>query len=136
MSDDALERLKRRPRPKVSMRDTAIEKPPEKIHDPEITLDISTSRNLDFEKSKHLDIKTKQTTIRLEVSLSQRLSQSATELGICREALIEALFEYWEEEQAAREVIIQAAREKNTVRQQVANYRRAQSMMKRFGSMS
>lgn len=139
MNNDALERLRKRERPKVSTRDTAIDKaqPKEQIEreiaDSNAHLDISTPRNLDIEKPKHLDIETKQTTIRLEVALSQRLTQSANGLGVCREALLEALFEYWEDNSAVKEVITQAALEKHELRQQVANYRRAQSMMKKFG---
>ena len=153
---DALDRIRQRQRPTVPKRDATLK--------PE-SLDISTSRNLDFENSKplegkvpsqkesqisripdisnsrHLDTQisipkpqTKQTTLRLEKELSDRLQASCRQQGICREALIEAMFEYIESHPEAASAVFSEAVQKNSDRQQIANFKRAQSMLKRFQS--
>jgi len=43
------------------------------------------------------------------------------------------LFEYYESTPSARSEIIASAKRRGQQRQQVANFRRAQSMMERFG---
>lgn len=79
------------------------------------------------------DISTKQSTLRLETGLSDRLQQLCRSEGICREVLIEALFEHFETHADAQPQVLSNAQAKNEHRQHLANLKRAQSMMKRFG---
>jgi hypothetical protein len=124
MSNDALERLKNRHRPVVKSRDTSLVK----------SLDVSSSRSLDTSTSKHQDIslKTKQTTLRLEEKISQELSELCQENGFCREVFIEALIEYYQNHSQELEEVITEARKKADLRMEIANQKRAKSMMKRF----
>ncbi|MEP0873499.1 hypothetical protein NDA01_27445 [Trichocoleus desertorum AS-A10] len=138
---DALERLKKRNRPTVSNRDASLAPTPQSIADP----DIETSRYLDLDGSESLEsqisqspepeqpLKTKQTTLRLEQEIGDRLQKLCRQNGICREVLIEAMFEYSEANSDALRDILSEARNKNEQRQQIANLRRAKSMMERFG---
>jgi hypothetical protein len=125
MSNDALERLKQRQRPTVKSRDASLISS---------STDISTSRYQDTQKS--LDpaepLKTKQTTLRLEVGLSERLSEVCQANGISREVFLEALFEHYETEREARQEILAEAQKKASHRMQIANLKRARSMMQRF----
>jgi len=89
---------------------------------------IETSTLPDLEK-----FDTKQNTLRMEAELSDRLQTLCRNEGICREVLLEALFEYWETHPDAQPEILFSAQAKNEHRQQIANLKRAQSMMKRFG---
>ena len=129
MSDDALARLKNRNRPVVENRDTSIS----------VSQDISISGNQEKQVSTNQDIqnnedlKTKQTTVRLEVGLSRRLQALCHEEDISREVLIEAMFEFLENNSKARSKILAAAKSKNDYRQQIANKRRAKSMIDKFG---
>lgn len=138
---DALERLKKRNRPTVPNRDASLTPMAQPITSP----DIATSRYLDLHDSKSLEsqmsqssepeppLKTKQTTLRLEHEISDRLQELCRQNGICREVLIEAMFEYSEANPNALRNILSEARNKNEQRQQIANLKRAKSMMKRFG---
>jgi hypothetical protein len=97
--------------------------------------DLQKSRHPDIEISALPDIeelKTKQSTLRLEAGLSDRLQQLCRQEGICREVLIEALFEHFEHHADTRPQILAIAHTKNEHRQTLANRKRAQSMMKRF----
>jgi hypothetical protein len=76
---------------------------------------------------------TKQTTIRLESGLSDRLQETCRGSGISREVLIEAMFEYCEKDPKAFRKVLKEALKKNDYRLQIANARRAQSMIQRFG---
>lgn len=78
------------------------------------------------------NLNTKQSTLRLETGLSDRLQSLCRDEGICREVFIEALFEYFEAHPNARSEILLTAQAKNEHRQHIANLKRAQSMMKRF----
>jgi hypothetical protein len=136
---DALERLKSRNRPTVPNRDASLT--------PAIpsTQDISTSRNLDSQVSTNVEaqksaiqdtvqsLETKQTTLRLEQGMSDRLQSFCRENDICREVLIEAMFEYCEANSEALQAVLAEAKGKNDHRQQIANQKRAKSMMQRFG---
>lgn len=127
---DALERLKQRNRPTVPNRDTALTTP--------IVSDIEISRNLEVKistlpESVAPPLQTKQTTMRLEQGLIDRLQDLCRDNGISREVLIEAMFEYCEADPTVLETILSKAKEKNEQRQQVANQKRAKSMMQRFG---
>ena len=174
MSNDALERLKKRQRPSVPSRDaslnsgsvdastsgvqnlkeatsgTDISTPryPEKLR---AATDASTSevQNLkeatsgtDISTSRYPEklrattepflLETKQSTLRLEVGLSERLSEVCQANGISREVLIEALFLHYEGEPQAWSSILTEAKRRGEYRMQVANFKRAQSMMQRF----
>jgi hypothetical protein len=151
---DALERLKHRNRPVVPSRDASLSP----ALPPPASLDTLMSSNLD---SKNPDPKstekletaaptpgavypletdlqtkqsqTKQSTLRLEQGLSDRLQDLCRSQGICREVLIEALFEYAESTPEMLSIVLAQARSKQEQRQHVANLRRAKSMMERFG---
>jgi hypothetical protein len=122
MSDDALERLKQRQRPSVPTRDASLTS-----NSP----DISTSRYQES-NTQEPEIKTKQSTIRLEAELSNRLSEVCKSNGISREVLIEALFEHYESSPEAWDAIISLAKAKNDHRMKNANLKRAKSMMQKF----
>lgn len=163
MSDDALERLKKRQRPSVPARDASLTNSSQDISNSssqdistsgyqdtkaiegEInsdssnqhiskssSQDISISRYQDTKVSTHPELKTKQSTIRLEAELSERLSELCKANGISREVLIEALFEHYEADPQVWQAILALAKAKGEQRMQVANMKRAQSMMQRF----
>jgi hypothetical protein len=123
---DALERLKNRNRPTVPNRDASLE-----LSSP----DISTSSIQDSKKSRRSEksLTTKQSTIRLEAGLSDRLQKICHKSEVSREVFIEAMFEYCEKNSPALQAVLEEAKQKNSHRQQVANLRRAKSMMQRFG---
>lgn len=164
MNQDALERLRNRAKPTVQSRDLStipsVSKN-EEISNREASVtintvkDISDSSNQDLEistiadveavsqpsklasnelSSSSMDIKTKQSTIRLEQKLSQRLSQQCQEEEISREVFLEALFVYFENHKSIQSKVLQEARKRDKQRQKIANYRRAKSMIERFGS--
>ncbi|BCL40250.1 ribbon-helix-helix protein, CopG family [Nostoc sp. MS1] len=179
MSDDALERLKKRQRPSVPARDASLTNksqdistsgyqdtkvsssqdipdsqsqdistsgyqdtkvssnqdiPDSKSQDTLVSSsqDTSTSGYQDTKVSTHPELKTKQSTIRLEAELSERLSEVCKANGISREVLIEALFEHYEADPQIWQAILAVAKAKGEQRMQVANMKRAQSMMQRF----
>lgn len=158
MNQDALERLRNRAKPTVENRDSS----PDSSFNHQETfegqeslvvdngLDLLDSSNQDFkistvidvEKSKpnshsgtksSLDLKTKQSTVRLEQKLSQRLSQLCQNEEVSREVFLEALFVYFENHKSAQPKVLQEARQRDRQRQKIANYRRAKSMIERFG---
>lgn len=147
MSDDALERLKKRQRPSVAARDASLSNSSQDIstsgyQDIKVSSnqdipdsssqDTSTSGYQDTKVSTHPELKTKQSTIRLEAELSERLSEVCKANGISREVLIEALFEHYEADPQVWQAILTLAKAKGEQRMQVANMKRAQSMMQRF----
>lgn len=155
MSDDALERLKKRQRPSVAARDASLSNssqdistsgyqdikvssnqdiPDSKSQDipASSSQDTSTSGYQDTKVSTHPELKTKQSTIRLEAELSERLSEVCKANGISREVLIEALFEHYEADPQVWQAILVLAKAKGEQRMQIANMKRAQSMMQRF----
>ena len=99
--------------------------------------DTSTTVILELPISENLGagtgLKTKQSTLRLEQGVGDRLQDLCREQGICREVLIEALFEFSEAHPDLLSVVLTAAKVKHSQRQHIANQRRAQSMMQRFG---
>lgn len=135
---DALERLKNRNRPTVPNRDASL---------------VPVSTNVDTSTSRHLEqqvpipteistptvaaiepsLQTKQSTLRLEVGISDRLQEVCRDNGLCREVLIEAMFEFCEHHSEAMQSVLVEATTKNEYRQQIANQKRAKSMMQRFG---
>jgi len=90
---------------------------------------LSTEGNLE-----NVPLQTKQSTLRLEQGVSDRLQALTRTEGLCREVLIEAMFEYCEAHPEAMEIVLEASRTKNEYRQQIANLKRAKSMMQRFGT--
>lgn len=157
MSNDALERLKQRQRPTVPIRDaslvsgsadtsistnadTSISKTLEvqQFQSSQAVEDTSTSRYLEVKQPQASvePIQTKQSTLRLEAQLSDRLSTVCRENGISREVLLEALFQYYESEPEAWKTILGEAKRRGEQRQQLANFKRAQSMIQRFGEQT
>jgi hypothetical protein len=140
---DALERLKQRQRPTVPSRDASLESQGLDISIPE-SLDNSMSRNSDTSVSESLDkevsksqpknLATKQTTIRLETKLLERVTKVCAKENLSREVLFEALFEHYEQDSEAWESILSQAKEKAGHRLAIANRKRAKTMMQRFNS--
>ena len=140
---DALERLKQRQRPTVPSRNTSLESQSLDISIPE-TLDNSMSRNLDtpipesldkgMSKSQPKSLATKQTTIRLETKLLERVTKVCAKENLSREVLFEALFEHYEQDGERWESILSQAKEKAGHRLAIANRKRAKTMMQRFNS--
>jgi hypothetical protein len=71
--------------------------------------------------------------MRLEQGLSDRLQDVCRDNGLSREVLIEALFEYGEAHPEVMRTVLKEAQLKNEHRQQIANLKRAKSMMEKFG---
>ncbi|MCC0178083.1 hypothetical protein I4641_13945 [Waterburya agarophytonicola K14] len=163
MNQDALERLRNKAKPTVQSRDlstiplvsnseqSSLDKP---SVDQDSNIDVSDSSNQDIEisttidaktispsslpalnglSSSSMDLKTKQSTIRLEQELSQKLSQKCQSEEISREVFLEALFIYFENHKSMQSKVLQEARKRDRQRQKIANYRRAKSMIERFG---
>jgi hypothetical protein len=154
MTNDALERLKRRQRPSVPERDISLAAPRS-----EVSLDTSVSRyldsmspdileprtleakspdildsgNLENKSPESADIKTKQTTMRLDVGVSDRIQSLCKRHGISREVLIEAMFLHCEQENSALESVLSTAQRRNEQRLSAANRKRAQTMIEKFG---
>jgi hypothetical protein len=78
---------------------------------------------------------TKQSTLRLEAGLSDRLSEVCKANGISREVLIEALFAHYEADSPGWQAILTAAKQRASYRMQVANMRRAKSMVQRLSGL-
>lgn len=115
------------------------EKPTMEASQPPTLKEISNRRHPDIEISTVPDIEkldTKQSTLRMEADLSDRLQTLCRSQGICREVLLEALFEHFESHPDTQPEILAAAQSKNEHRQHIANLKRAQSMMKRFSGRS
>lgn len=175
---DALDRLKRKTRPKVQPRSTQVStasaesvsagqsQPPSSTYPPNGSADSSTSRHIDIETSKAVadrdpstsvpalpslgdrlesrhtevqtsrvleDIDVKRSTFRLEAGLISRLHRKAQDHGISREVLVEAMYEYVEANPEAMAQVLSQAAQKNEHRQQLANRKRAQAMIEKFG---
>lgn len=90
---------------------------------------ISDSNSL----KSSMDLKTKQSTVRLEQQLSQRLSELCLSQQVSREVFLEALFLYFENHQSIQSKVLHEARKRDRQRQKIANFRRAKSMIERFG---
>lgn len=150
MSNDALERLKKRQRPNVPSRDASLSSPSQdtstsRYQETKISGDQDTEipRNQETKISRDQDTEisgkppeqllTKQSTLRLEASLSQRLSEVCQDNGLSREVLIEALFEHYSNDPEAWQAILAEAKRRGETRTQMANLKRAKSMMQRFG---
>jgi hypothetical protein len=128
MSSDALERLKKRQRPSVPSRDASLTSG---------VVDISISGYLDDDMAAQQPepLLTKQSTLRLEAGLSDRLSEVCKANGISREVLIEALFAHYEADSPGWQAILTAAKQRASYRMRVANMRRAKSMVQRLSGL-
>ena len=157
MNQDALERLRNRAKPTVESRDLSTipsvnhNNPP--LAQVDVT-DVSNSSNQDIKISTSTDatdkysstsshdglassimeLKTKQSTVRLEHKISQKISQKCQLEEISREVFIEALFVYFDNHKSIQSKVLQEARKRDKQRQKIANYRRAKSMIERFGT--
>ena len=102
-------------------------------------MQISTNESKPAKKGsanrQHPDLETKQSTIRLEKELSLRLFQKCQSEEISREVFLEALFVYFENHKPMQTKVLQEARKRDKQRQEIANYRRAKSMIDRFGKV-
>lgn len=96
---------------------------------------VLTSRHTDIQAPGFLDdpFPTKRSTFRLEADLIERLHTFCRRHGLSREVLIEAMYEYMEDHPDAMEQVVAQAQAKNEHRQQIANRKRAESMINRFG---
>ena len=144
MSNDALERLKKRVKPRVESREVALSGPPTDNGWSE-TVPVAAKgvgitererargkQSQKTSKEKEQKLETKQSTFRLEKSLALRLNQECQNQELSREVLIEALFSHYEQNRAVQREILQEAQKRQQQRTEVANYRRAKSMMKKF----
>ena len=147
---DALERLKNRQRPIVPARSVSIES--ENVdtstsgHLESINTDGLVSESLEWENADSLIsnqetstltkppkmLTTKQTTIRLEAKLLERVTKLCAKENLSREVLFEALFEHYEQDGEAWASILSEAKLKAENRLMIANRKRAKTMMKRF----
>lgn len=156
-SNDALERIKKKNHPVVESRDASLtatspdtsmssnlQKQIPNILEGQISANLESqmsgneSRENTQENSKaeivaKQDLETKQSTLRLEAKLSDDLQTVCREQGICREVLIEAMFEYCQAHPKVLSAVLTKAKNKNDYRQEIANKRRAKSMMEKFG---
>lgn len=97
--------------------------------------DATASRHIDIQthRPQEDELQTKRSTFRLEAGLIDRLHTFCRRRGISREVLIEAMYEYVERDPEVLAQVVAAASEKNEYRQQLANRKRAESMMSKFG---
>jgi hypothetical protein len=150
--NDALDRLRNRNRPKVQQRDaslTASSLDTQAAEHPDVLTarpatiktvmprpaDIPTSSPLDSQVSGKLDdeLQVKRSTVRMEAALTERLHELCRQYGLSREVFIEAMFEYVEADVGILTQVLNEADLKNDYRQQIANRKRAESMMRKFG---
>jgi hypothetical protein len=170
MSNDALERLKKKKRPSVPQRDSSLQSNSLDISIPsnvdnnvsreqetfqqdksqsvsnqersekqnEKTLEQKISRYKDIQNSLNQieSLQTKQTTLRLEVEIGNRLSKICQENKIGREVLLEALLEYYEQDDEAWGKILTEAKKKADLRMQFANLKRTRSMIEKLNSIN
>lgn len=160
---DALDRLKRKKRPKVQPRTTRVDQESKDIQisrhidsqksepsDRAKLEDISNHGGKDIQIPRHIDIKVsrsplhssdegveeltvKRSTFRLEVGLIGRMQRLCQDRKISREVMIESMFEYMERNPEALDEVLNVAESKNAYRQQLANRKRAKAMIEKFG---
>jgi hypothetical protein len=152
---DALDRIKQRQKPKVAPRDASLtsgnsdiqpsrntELPdmqphPEQVKPskPSSSLDIQIPRHTDTETYRHQDseMQTERSTFRLEANLIKRLKAICQDQRLSREVLIEAMFEFVESHPETMDQVLEVAHQKHEYRQQLANRKRAEAMMNKFG---
>lgn len=137
--NDALERLKQRQRPSVPERSLSLDSrsADTSISGTQDVKDIESQTNRDKDSvliSKSLkNFTTKQSTFRIESKLLDRVAKICAKEGLSREVLFEALFEFYEKNADVQQSIIEQAKEKAEFRQAIANYKRAKTMIDKFG---
>ena len=104
------------------------------IIDPKKRFEVSTNKDISISRNPDDLLKTKQTTLRLELGLSDRLSDICKVNKISREVFIEALFEYYETHHEVEGEILTNAISKAEYRTEIANLKRAKTMMEKFNS--
>ena len=109
--------------------------------------DVSMSVNLGVQKSRSQDtddslsadtqnpvsLETKQTTFRMESAVIERIQELCQKHKLSREVFLEAMFEKCEGDEELMQAILAQAQSRNEYRKQLANQKRAKSMMKKFG---
>lgn len=96
--------------------------------------DTSIPRHLNSKKSKADEIQTKQTTMRLEKGISDRLQDLCQQHGLSREVLIEALLVQFDNNAQIQPAVLSDAQQRHERRLQSANRKRAQTMIDKFGA--
>jgi hypothetical protein len=109
----------------------------------DVQMSESLGRGRSAERSRHIDIQTsrplddepptKRSTFRLDADLIERLHNFCRHQGLSREVLIEAMYEYMEANPDALAQVVENASQKHDQRQQLANRKRAEAMMSKFG---
>jgi hypothetical protein len=96
---------------------------------------VELSRGLGIQTSRPPDdeLPTKRSTFRLDADLIERLHNFCRRQGLSREVLIEAMYEYMEANPKALTQVVENAGQKHDQRQQLANRKRAEAMMSKFG---
>lgn len=95
--------------------------------------DTLNSRSRDTQTSHCLEVK--QSTIRLEKGVTERLKDKCDQHNVIRECLIEAMFEVCSGNTEVWANVIAIAQQRNTHRLKVANARRAKSMSTKYGEL-
>jgi hypothetical protein len=164
---DALDRIRKKQRPKVQPRSTQVDQKSEDIQISRHTqsdaveesepISENMSESLEdgnFLESKELshiyastyrhtdlnmsdtpeEAEVKRSTFRLEAELINRLHRLCKDAGISREVFIEAMFEHIETHPPALNQVLVNAAMKHEHRLQLANRKRAASMVKKFGN--
>lgn len=121
MSDDALERIKKRftQRPTVPIRE-------------EVKQDTEKSGSPNKEVSGSPDTgqkATKQSTLRLEKEIYDKVSELCRKENFCREVFFEALFIQFESNKGLQSGVISEAAERQKRRSKAANRKRAKTML-------
>ena len=134
MSDDALERLRKRQRPTVQRRDSeAISSEPPKLAATNTPSNQDTQEARSPSSEVEETFQTKASTLRLEANLARELALYCKQEGVSREVLVEAMFAYLQQNQDAQQVILEDAWVRAAKRSEISNRRRAETMMRRFG---
>jgi hypothetical protein len=134
---DALDRIKNRQRPTVDTRDSSITK--SEYTDTQIpeSSDIQISTLLDAQTSTPSNkippsIETKNTTLRIETFIGEKLQSLCQQQKICREVFIESMFLEIQADPELLDRILQGAQERQRKRTAIANHKRAVTMMNRL----
>lgn len=127
MTDDALARLRKSQKPAVPARDASLDSLPARF----------VPDNLQPAASKRLpkpdSFETKQSTVRLETNLCDRLQAHCRKHKLSREVFIEALYLMYEAHPELQQVVIDTAKQRGKQRLALANKRRLDTNMKRYG---
>jgi hypothetical protein len=94
----------------------------------------SSMETFDAKSPDAPELVTKQTTMRLEVQISDRLHDLCRSHGVSREVLIESMFLKCEGDSELMQSVVSDAVRRNQQRVNVANRKRVQTMMEKIGS--